>query len=285
MNLSAEQKRYREGIRNALWALRPSDGILATYASSKVTRKFDTENLLFYNVGASPFRHLAQKSLEFERSYSVPLPPVSLSFEAAHYVKYETRLGELDVSGMVALPILKSGAVQLAGPRELRKLAVLWWSFKPNIERTATEPWYSEDPFAVHLHVSAPASVVLNLADVVKPLIDGFISALHRYEGPQLDAVAVRISSLLDVSVDDVRNQLLSVENAVLGTKAVPHLYRKGLQWSPADHLLMAGKVYREETDDSVPVQITAAFYRSICAEKVSAPNPRFEEPTIGGGV
>ena len=262
MHLSAEQKRYRESLRGALRALRPADAILATYASSKVTRKLDTENILFYNVGASPFRHLARKSLEFERSYSVPLPPVSLSFEAGHYVKYETRLGEVDVSGKVAVPILNSGAVKLAGPRELRKLVALWWSLKPTIERTVSEPWSPEDPFAVHLHISAPAKVPLNLADIVKPLMDGFISTLHLYEGQQLDEVAVRIASSLDVSVDDVRKKLPDDTNAVLGPKAVPHLYRKGLQWSPADHPLKAGKVCREETCDGAPVQIKAFFCR-----------------------
>jgi hypothetical protein len=262
MYLSGEQKRYRESLRGALRALRSADGILATYASCNVTRKFDTENILFYNVGASPFRHVARKSLAFERKYSVPPPPVSLSFEAGHYVKYETRQREVDMSGKVAVPILRSGVVQLAGPRDLRKLAVLWWSLKQAIERTSTESWCSEDPFAVHLHISAPAKVMLNLADIVKPLMDGFISALHQYEGKQLDEVAVRIASALDVSVDDVRMQLINDANAVLGPKSVPHLYRKGLQWSPADHLLMAGKVYREEAGDGGPVQIKASFCR-----------------------
>jgi hypothetical protein len=88
--------------------------------------------------------------------------------------------------------------------------------------------------------------VQLSLPALVKPLTDGFVSALHFYEGKQLDEVATRLGTQLGEPMAVVRALLEQATAAVLGPRAVPYLRGASLQWSPADDRIMAGEVVRE---------------------------------------
>jgi hypothetical protein len=137
----------------------------------------------------------------------------------------------------------------LINVRELHdqaKGARLWWAFKRAIEKTPGAILEPGDRFGVRLNLSAPAYWQQNLADVVKPLMDGFISVLHSYAGDHRDVVGERIAPLLREPVPQVRDLLLDDGNTPLGPRAVPYLRGKGLQWSPADDLLIVGEVCRE---------------------------------------
>jgi hypothetical protein len=91
MNLSAEQRRYRHEVGTAIKELTSSGVIHATYTSPHTSRAPDTENVLFYNVGPARFSRVATDVLRFERRFEAPpVPPMSLGFEARHYVRYET---------------------------------------------------------------------------------------------------------------------------------------------------------------------------------------------------
>jgi hypothetical protein len=268
MNLTSAQRRYRACLRNAIKHLGVAGGVRATYTSDKVTRNLDTENVLFYNVGAAPFRNVATRILRFDRIHASPPPsPRPLAFEPRHYVRYqgETRDNTFQyVDGAklaYCLPVVLRGIGEI---RDKTKLSRLWWLFKRAVVKAPGAAWSLDDPFAVQLHISAPAKCRLNLADIVKPLMDGFISALHHYEGGQLDDVADRIATLLKNPVQDVRSLLLDDRNALLGPRAVPHLYGDGLQWSPADHLLIAGEVLRDISADDQSVEIHGCFFNPM---------------------
>lgn len=263
MNLTPTQRSYRACLRNAIENLAAADGVRATYASAKVTRNLDTENVLFYNVGAAPFRDVAKQTLRFERRYAAPVPTRSLAFEPTHYVKYQTETRNSPFRYVEGEKFAECLPVVLSAPGEVRKLPRLWSLFKRAIVKAPGASWSIDDRFAVQLHVSGPAKCRLNLADVVKPLMDGFISALHHYEGSQLDSVAVRVASLLDAPVQDVRNLLQDDRNALLGPRRVPHLYGDGLQWSPADHLLVAGQILRDISADDEPVEIRGSLFKA----------------------
>jgi hypothetical protein len=92
----------------------------------------------------------------------------------------------------------------------------------------------------------------LNLTAVVKPLLDGFISALPHYEGTQHDTIATRLAVALSARCDDVQALLVDKSHAVLGAYPVSHLRGKGLQWSPADHQLVAAEITREVTSSDL---------------------------------
>src|SRR5258708_6969560 len=92
MNRTPAQSQYRNELREALMRLR-ADGMLhATHTSQHIPRGPDVENLLFYNVGASAFRHLAKDALRFERRNAPPPKALArLDFEARHHMRYEVK--------------------------------------------------------------------------------------------------------------------------------------------------------------------------------------------------
>jgi hypothetical protein len=117
-------------------------------------------------------------------------------------------------------------------------------------ECAAGESLSPGSPIKVQIAVFAPRNMQPNLADIVKPMVDGFISALHYYVGKQLDSVVNRLAERLKCyAPEQVRALLLEKTNALLGPCAVPHLRAEGLQWSPADHVLIGGEIIREDSD------------------------------------
>lgn len=106
----------------------------------------------------------------------------------------------------------------------------------------------------MQLRIAAPASISLNLTSIIKPLLDGLISALHCYDGNKLDEVAARIATKLLEPAGEVRNLLKS--DGVLGARSVPHLRGDGLQWSPADNLLTAAEIIREFASEEAPITV-----------------------------
>lgn len=262
MKLTPAQQHYRACLRGGIASL-AADGMRATYASRIVTRNLDTENVLFYNVGAAPFREVAKQSLRFERSDAVPPPRRALAFEPLHYVRYQAEKRSTPFEYVEGEKLAHCLPLALAAFKEIRELPRLWWLFKRAIEKTANAAWPPSDPFVVQIHISAPAHNRLNLADVVKPVMDGFISALHHYEGSQLDVVAGRIADLLDAPIPEVRSLLLEDRSALLGPRAVPHARGEGLQWSPADHLLIAGEVLRDVSPDDQLVQVRGSLFKA----------------------
>lgn len=86
-----EMVQVRADIRSALQALQPQkdQGLHAICGVEKQPfENWSIEDLLFYNIGAKYFAHLAQKRLRFERAYSVPPAPCVLNKPALSYHRY-----------------------------------------------------------------------------------------------------------------------------------------------------------------------------------------------------
>jgi hypothetical protein len=259
MNRTPAQEQYRKTLREALMSLRP-DGVLhATHSSLHVHRGSDVENLLFYNVGASAFRTLAKDALRFERRNAPPpTPPARLDFEARHHIRYEVKRAEHSLFHHTnADALVASTGADCMASRQLRDLAGLWRLFKTGMVISAGSTLLQGNSFSVQFTISAPERHRFNLTDVVKPLTDAFISALHCYEGVHLEEVACRVSTFLNCPPQIARELLLDSHSALLGPRAVPHLRAKGLQWSPADDGLIACEIIRDTSpaDGSIEVR------------------------------
>jgi hypothetical protein len=248
MNRTPAQSQYRNELREALLRLRADDVLHATHTSQHNPRGPDVENLLFYNVGASTFRHLAKDGLRFERRNALPPEaPTRLDFEARHHTRYEVKGAKHSPFHYTnADAFVASADIVYIASRQVRDLAGLWRSFKTSMVINAGSTPFKGKSFSVQFTISAPARHRFNLTDVVKPLTDAFISALHCYQGVQLEEVVSRVSVCLRCSPHMVRELLLDMRSALLGPRAVPHLRGKGLQWSPADDGLIACEVLRE---------------------------------------
>lgn len=190
-----------------------------------------------------------------------PAPPAGLDFDPKHYARYQLQTSDTRSHDAVARPVVAQAHIALRDIGEIKDLASLWRSFKAAMISGADSESLIGKPFEVQLVILAPAQRRLKLVEVMKPLLDAFISALHFYQGAQLDAIAGRLSARLAAPPDLVRKLLLDAETAALGPRAVPHLRGEGLQWSPADDLLVAGELRLEAAEADGPIEISGFVF------------------------
>ena len=243
--LTPAQLAYRAELSSALRSLGPAGVLHATYISSVVTPAVDAENLLFYNVGATAFQFLGSRALRYERVVGGPPPaPCRVSFTPSHYVHYS--ITSDDPAWLHTRQGRQMAGCAVADCPRLNHVPSVWRAMKPCLVATPGAAWAPRGAIAVRLGISAAPSVQLSLPALVKALTDGFVSALHSYQGMQLDEVATRLGTQLGEPAAVVRALLEQASAAVLGPRAVPHLRASSLQWSPADDRIMAGEVIRE---------------------------------------
>jgi hypothetical protein len=77
------------------------------------------------------------------------------------------------------------------------------------------------------------------LVSLIKPLIDGIISALHVHDGSKLDLVAKRLSERLDATPAVPAERLTNRAAAVLGERTLLRPFQNSVQWNPADDRLV----------------------------------------------
>jgi hypothetical protein len=257
------QLQYRNELRTALMGLRAENLLHATHTSQHARRGPDVENLLFYNVRAAAFRHLAKDALRFERRNAPPpAAPEPLDFEARHHVRYEVRTTrELPFHYTTADACVASARTVCTEAKQVKDLAGLWRSFKSAMVGNAGATGLERNSFSIQLTISAPLRYRFNLTSIVKPLTDAFISALHCYRGEQLDEVVRRVSLCLTCAPDTIRELLLDTRSALLGPRAVPHLRDKGVQWSPADDGLIACEILRETSPADSAIEVRGCLF------------------------
>jgi hypothetical protein len=263
MNRTAVQSQYRDDLRQALSGLTPGGGLTATHTSQYGPRAPDVENLLFYNVGTSVFRPLAKDGLQFQRTNAPPPEaPTRLDFEARHHVRYEASgTNRSPFHHTNADAVIASANASCVAPTQIRDLADLWRSFKTAMVMDADSAQLTGRSFAVQFTILAAARHRLNLTDIVKPLTDAFTSALHCYQGVQLEEVVNRVSARLRCPSHTAHALLLDTRAALLGPRAVPHLRGDGLQWSPADESLIGCEILRETSQGDTSIEIRARLF------------------------
>lgn len=255
---------YRRALSKSLMLLEDRDLLHATHTSQANPKGTDLENLLFYNVGASAFRRLAKNAVQFERK-EAPLPPspIPLEFEPKHHVRYSVRsAAHSNFHHTAASPPVATSRAICPAAKQMKDLPGLWRSFKEAMVIAVPSIDLNGQPFSIQITVSGSARHNFNLTTIVKPITDAFISALHSYEGKQLEEIAKRISLYLSCPVEYVRQLLADRHSALLGPKAVPHLRGNGLQWSPADDRMMACEIMRRISPAEGAIEIGGSLFR-----------------------
>lgn len=229
--------KFRTELRTALATLTASGGLDASYAPACIETNRDIENTLFYNVGTGSFRYLAHQYLRFKRTSAE-----ANSHPGLHYARYECVGDDRNHDfGLVAAECdFECEWADLKSPSRL------WHRIKPNLVCNLDASLRIGLPFAVQIVVSAPEAIQMNLTATGKILLDGFISALHSYDGRQLEAISNRLGAQLSLPTTAIEALLTSKTGAVLGPCSVPHLRGQSVQWSPADHLLVEAEIMRQ---------------------------------------
>ena len=253
---------YRGQLREAIQNLSMSGYFYASYTIACQTRcDADVENVLFYNVGYSAFKAAATHSLRFEKIFDRGLTRTPFTFVPRAHARYEVQKPDLLFPYTQSRPIAWCGSVICKNRGEITDCAFLWKAFKSAVMTGAQPGSLRGKNFAIRITISAPVRYRINLAYAIKPIIDAFISALHNYRGDQLDDISRRLSVRLGDSPQVTSKLLIDERKAVLGPRRVPHIRAKGLQWSSADDLLIAGEILREYSQDDTPPDIRCQLF------------------------
>ena len=196
----------------------------------------DTENILFYNVGTSYFRRFSERGLRFKRSFDEPpQPPRDVGHAPGHHVLY--RIAPVHERFVPPRRTVVTCWAEL-GSFDIMEV---WLSVRRGESVKAKSAHVG--PFGVSVTIDVPPTRPLDAASVMKPVLDGLLSALHFHDGSMLPEVARRIGGRLGISEGEVAGHLMGAEVAVLGERRLVYPRGQSVQWNPADDLCVAAEV------------------------------------------
>ena len=253
----------RAELRAAMRGLepRPGDWLSATYVSPTADL-VDLENVLFYNVGPGVFSHLTARGLSAVRMHAPPKPSPN-GREYAHYNRYAVE---------PYAPIDESGA-QLSFPLppkagEWKPHDVWWYASRANVQGLM----HIGGRF--QLNVEIPEGLVPGLTGLMKPLLDGYISALH--PGAEVDTRAVdRVAKRTGWDASEIIARLENPTAPVLAPRTVLRSYREFVRWDPADDLCDGVSLHPGSRDDLCRVWVRDAEAADGAARANAARNGR----------
>ncbi len=238
------QKDLRADIRRELQHIRiPQGHVLHALYGTPLSEFCDVENILFYNVGASAFTHLAQHGLRFERSFVSPGPPSSLKGQS-HYHRYAiagSQTGFLHWN--VGRTLAQWSTLQIPRLSSGTKCALLWYAFRSQPIEILHMPGETPKQYGVRVDVMVPATETINIAGFMKPLLDGLIASFHAHNGQDLVLVSQRISQDIGQRPQMLADILCRRDRALLGTRRLVWPYRSNVQWNPGDDLCLAAEL------------------------------------------
>ena len=248
--LTPALKDMRDALRAAVRALAAADGeVLRGVFASSLKDPCDAENILFYNVGSSPFQRSSTNGVRFERTHTVPPAADALGFVARSYHRYELvardeawqywrRGSALAVFSEAEVPRLTSET----------KVHQIWQTLSP-VRRLRNAGIRTGTPFGIQLSIQVPSRAPVNTTAIIKPLLDAAISSCHVHDGSALAVLAKRLGELLGENPAAIAHRLMDDNNAVLGRRRLLSPRATGFQWNPADDACVAASVDIVHTD------------------------------------
>lgn len=203
----------------------------------------DVENVLLYNVGSGAFAHLCRKGICFERKIAKPPQPKEGYGIMPHYHRYSLMvLEEEPLHWIKEQSLARWTGIHCPALRGENKPHSFWYAIKKGLFDIANK---FEVPhfFGIELKITAPKGTVINLASVIKPLLDGIICAFHTHDGTDNATVVNRLAQRLSIGKSVVVDLLMDMETGILGKRNLVHPFGKGVQWNPADDLCVVAMI------------------------------------------
>jgi hypothetical protein len=242
------QVRFRDELREALQALAASAGqTLSARYDAPDDSQVDVENVLLYNVGMAWFGPLVGAGLTCRRGRSE---------DGLHRVRYEVVDAVPDPGGDAPIASLTAdlGAVLPATTGQ-------WWARLRPHAVAAGAPLDGATWFTADVVVAGPAVTGRRVANMVKPMLDGLISALHVHDGSGREILLPRLAAL--GAPESVWTQLVDPHAAVLGPRCLVRPFRDNVAWNPADDRCLAFRVRtRHAATWTFHAVLRAALYR-----------------------
>ena len=242
------RRKMRDELRLAIDEISPDgNGLYAAYISDS-GQLCDVENVLLYNIWASAFKTLSNNSLCFERGFgTVPLSnPDNLTM--THYYHYSQgntfRLWKED-------KILASWQeITLSALTGDSKPHLFWYALKIGGVKCSCNA-VPPEKFGLDIQLNIPEAAKCNLTALIKPLLDGIISAFHQQSIPCENIVLQRLSALTGSSVEKTERLLYEVVYPVLGERKIVLAFKKGIIWNPGDDACIACRVKVQRSVDN----------------------------------
>jgi len=224
---------------------RSSGHLHAVYGAADDGAFVDTENVLLYNVGSGALRPMMARSVTFERGYEMPPPPGSGLADGAtlHYQRYREARDDAFELWRPGKQLAAFTGVPVDSVDD--KPAPVWKAIR-DFAAPPAETATAATRFLLKLHVTdtretKPAN---SLVYILKPTLDGIISAYHSHEGSDGVAEAQRLEDAGIGERETLRDQLLDRRWAALGgTRLLSSFGRTGVQWNPADDRCVAAHI------------------------------------------
>lgn len=239
-----EIKDLRDSLSNSIKKIQTPAGTIlyASYVADQ-SEYCDVENVLLYNIGTGTFKNLCQNGLCFEKK--IGLPPKNPSFFVynPHYYSYKAvdlntpfefwKKGQTLCSwSNINCSIIKSNT----------KLDTYWYALKSGkFDLTGiTVPF---DVFGLDLRINVPTWTNINVAGIIKPLLDGIVSAFHVHDGSDITFLSKCVAGRTGKDQRNIADLLVDPRLAILGRRKLLHRWGDSIQWNPADDLCLAVKV------------------------------------------
>jgi hypothetical protein len=127
----------------------------------------------------------------------------------------------------------------------------MWWSM-----RTAGTTKLLSSAVGAHLglrvRVGRGSGSGRSLFNLMKPLLDGVVSAFHVHDGSNDTEVAKRLSAAIKADLTRILECLTEESWGLLGRRVLVRPYRNGVFWNPADERLVAVVIETVEGPASV---------------------------------
>lgn len=245
----------------------------ATYTTADTT-PVDVENVLLYNVmAAREFSRLSEAGITLERVVGAPVPPPG-GGASSHHHAYEAAPPEGTWQATTTVrPVAEFTSHPLTALTASTKVAEVWWAVKCGELRTH-EAW--NDGLVLRLWTEGPSAVVPS--QVVKPIIDGVVAALHHAIGVDTRAVE-RIAVHLGQPPERIRGAVISAEHAPLGARRLVWPWGDAVQWNPADDRVVAIELRH---DMGASFRIRGEVF---AAKRRPSPYERIRGCLLGGAV
>ena len=224
------KREWRDDLARHVRGLAPAESIRAVY-TSRDEAVVDTENVVFYNVGAAAFRHLTRGGLVFERAFEEPpAPPEAVPWPVRHHQQYNVGgQGDSFVHWRVARMLASWSDVELPELTSSLSPSRVWAVMKAaSVAKTCEVP----QRFGLRIRLRGTRGRPTSAS--IKPLLDGVISAFHNSDEGIPPLAVQRISEATGVGGDEVVHRLGGQPSA-LGTRKLVRVTAGGIAWNPRD--------------------------------------------------
>ncbi|BBX27413.1 hypothetical protein [Mycolicibacterium alvei] len=249
--LTDDQRAARAALRARVRSLTAAPGEILHASFAGVTPDgMDVENVVLYNIDGTAggcFQPGTRHGVRIETANALHGNAPSGRSRACSYEYGLTSPDSGFTHWRPTRPLARFTESDLGEFPSAKRLEQVWLAIRHTKDvHVADTPIAASDRVAIRLTLSYPCSRTAGAnPEVVKALIDATVAAFqcHR-DRTSVDEIGSRLARTTGKPADLIKQLLLDGSHAVLGaTDRLVYLRGAGVQWNPADHLVVAAQV------------------------------------------